>query len=55
MFVAMLPDDRIDLDAFLAFLLEHREDQAVKGHALQAAQWTKGVCLYDWLRYGKQT
>lgn len=53
MYVGMLPDEAIDAEELRSFLIEHQEDQAVKGHQLQATQWAKGVCRYDWLKYGR--
>jgi hypothetical protein len=54
MYVAMMPEGTIDPEALRSFLVEHRESQFVNGHALEKAQWAKGVCLYDWLKYGRQ-
>lgn len=52
MYVAMLPHDAIDPEELRQFLIKHRESEYEKGHALRASQWIKGVCLYDWLKYG---
>ncbi|MBA2636908.1 MAG: hypothetical protein H0U79_01590 [Solirubrobacterales bacterium] len=53
MALAYIPKDKVDLDALRDYLKEHREDQHVNGHSLQASQWVKAVCIYDWLRYGR--
>jgi hypothetical protein len=55
MSVALLADEAIDPALLRQYLIEDRESQVEKGHALQATQWMKAVCLYDWLRYGRQT
>ncbi|MEW2461170.1 SIR2 family protein [Microbacterium sp. NPDC047426] len=44
--------DKIDPDDLKKFLLETREE-VEKGHALQAAQWGKCLCLYDYLVYSR--
>lgn len=51
MYLAELPFERIDPDALRDYLVEHRVTQYVNGHQLQAGQWVKAVCIYDWLRY----
>jgi hypothetical protein len=53
MFLAKLDEGKIPPEELREFLLAHQESQFENGHALQAAQWAKGVCIYDWLVHGR--
>jgi len=48
-FVAALPEDGLDLDAFRDFLIEHGEEFYDAGGS-DRTLWSKAVCLYDWER-----
>lgn len=53
MYVTRLPDERQDVDALYAFLLEHRADLHDNStNTTHKTHWIKAVCLYDRLRFG---
>lgn len=52
LYLAAIPEENIKPSELRKFLLEHQDDQYEHpANNLNATQWVKGVCLYDWLKY----
>lgn len=50
-YIPALPEEEIEPEALRRFLLKHQDMYETSG---QVSQWVKIVCLYDWLRFGRQ-
>lgn len=50
-YIPALPEDEIEPEALRRFLIKHED---MYEHSQKRSQWVKIVCLYDWLRYGRQ-
>jgi hypothetical protein len=51
-FIPMLAEDSLDPEALRRFLITCQDLCAVE---FDRSQWIKMACLYDWLRYGRQS
>ena len=53
MAVALLGEESHDTEALRRYLIAHRGEQFDRGVQPYATQWAKAVCLFDWLKYGR--